>query len=287
MSNPSRLLTAGLSAVFFLSPIPARAASAAIQLSGERRLSFNDGWRFFKGEAAGAELPDFQDSQWSEIRLPHDWAIEGPFDPKINPHTGALPISGTGWYRKTFTLPNTAKDRYFSIEFDGAMSNAHVWLNGQELGGRPYGYIGFSFDLTPHLHFGPQENVLAVRLTPEERSSRWYPGAGIYRNVWLDVTGPVSVARWGTYITTPQVTDDKGAVTVKTELRNRGSQEARMVLQTSILDPSGKMVSRNGDAATIPAGGSQTVETKLTVNRPQRWDIDHPWMYSMVSEVID
>ncbi len=287
MSNPRRVLTAGLCALLFVSVIPAGAAATAIPITGERRLSFNEGWRFFKGEAAGAERPDFQDSQWSEIRLPHDWAIEGPFDPKINPHTGALPISGTGWYRKTFTLSNSAKDRYFSIEFDGAMSNAHVWLNGQELGGRPYGYIGFAFDLTPALHFGTQENVLAVRLTPEERSSRWYPGAGIYRNVWLDVTGPVSVGRWGTYVTTPEVGDEKSTVDVKTELRNRTGQPSRMVLQTSILDPSGKMVSRNGDAADIPAGGSQTVETKLTVNHPQRWDIDHPWMYSMVSEVID
>ena len=287
MSNASRFVTAGFCALWFLSVIPAGAAATAVQISGERRLSFNEGWRFFKGEAAGAERPDFQDSQWSEIRLPHDWAIEGPFDPKINPHTGALPISGTGWYRKSFTLPNTAKDRYFSIEFDGAMSNAHVWINGQDLGGRPYGYSGFSFDLTPHLHFGSQENVLAVRLTPEERSSRWYPGAGIYRNVWLDVTGPVSVGRWGTYITTPEVTDDKGTVTVKTELRNRTNESAKMILQTTILDPSGKMVSRNGDAADIPAGGSQTVETKLTVNRPQRWDIDHPSLYSLVSEVMD
>jgi beta-galactosidase len=287
MSNPCRFLTFGLCALLFLSVIPAGAATTAVQISGERRLSFNEGWRFFKGEAEGAERPDFQDSQWSEIRLPHDWAIEGPFDPKINPHTGGLPISGTGWYRKSFTLPNSAKDRYFSIEFDGAMSNAHVWINGQDLGGRPYGYSSFAFDLTPHLHFGAQENVLAVRLTPEERSSRWYPGAGIYRNVWLDVTGAVSVGHWGTYITTPEVTDDKGTVAVKTEIRNRTGQPAKMILQTSILDPSGKMVSRNGDAADIPAGGSQTVQTKLAVNHPQRWDIDHPALYSLVSEVMD
>src|SRR5579864_5614813 len=143
MSNTSRFFATGLCALLFLAATPARAAATAVQLSGERRLSFNEGWHFFKGEAAGAERPDFQDTLWSEIRLPHDWAIEGPFDPKINPHTGALPISGTGWYRKSFTLPANARDRYFAIEFDGAMSNAHVWINGQELGGRPYGYIGF------------------------------------------------------------------------------------------------------------------------------------------------
>src|SRR5581483_1363428 len=111
MSNTSRLLVAALCAFWVLSAIPARAATA-IAISGERRLNFNDSWRFFKGEAEGAERPDFADSQWTEIRLPHDWAIEGPFDPKINPHIGALPSFGTGWYRKTFTLPASAKDRY-------------------------------------------------------------------------------------------------------------------------------------------------------------------------------
>ncbi|HLK64847.1 MAG TPA: beta-galactosidase GalB [Bryobacteraceae bacterium] len=287
MGNLSRFLTAGLCAFWVLSAIPGHAAATAVAISAERRLNFNDGWRFFKGDATGAERPDFSDAQWTEIRLPHDWAIEGPFDPKINPHTGALPISGTGWYRKTFTLPASAKGRYFSIEFDGAMSNAHVWLNGAELGGRPYGYIGFAFDLTPHLHFGSQENVLVVRLTPEERSSRWYPGAGIYRNVWLDITGPVSVARWGSYITTPEVTEAKSTVAVKTELRNRTNQEAKMVLQTSVLDPSGKVVTRSSDSASIAPNGALTVDSKLTVNRPQRWDIDHPSMYSMVSEIVD
>jgi beta-galactosidase len=262
-------------------------AATAIQLSSERRLSFNDGWRFFKGDAPGAERSDFQDAKWTQIQLPHDWAIEGPFDPQINPHTGALPISGTGWYRKWFTLPANSKDRFFSIEFDGAMSNAHVWLNGHELGGRPYGYIGFSFDLTPYLKFGAQENVLAVRLTPEERSSRWYPGAGIYRNVWLDVTGPVHVAHWGTYITTPAVSDEQATVDVKTAVRNRATQETRLTLQTSILDPSGRSVSRNGDMAIIPAGATQIVATNLTVTRPQRWDIDRPAMYSLVTEVMD
>ena len=158
----------------------------------------------------------FDDSTWP-VRLPHDWAIEGPFDRKLNPHTGALPAFGTGWYRKSFALPASAKGRYFSIEFDGAMSNAHVWLNGHELGGRPYGYIGFAFDLTPYLNFGRRTNLLAVRLTPEDHSSRWYPGAGIYRNVWLDVTGPVHVAHWGTYVTTPEVSDDQAPSSVKTD----------------------------------------------------------------------
>jgi beta-galactosidase len=263
------------------------AAATAVNVGTERRLSFNDGWRFFKGEAAGAEQPGFADAQWREVQLPHDWAIEGPFDAKLNPHTGALPISGTGWYRKSFTLPANAKGRYFSVEFDGAMSNSRVWLNGHELGGRPYGYIGFGFDLTPDLKFGGEANVLAVRLTPEERSSRWYPGAGIYRNVWLDITGPLHVARWGTYVTTPEVSDEKASVAVKVELRNRTAAEAHVTLQSSILDAAGKVVVRNAAAATIPAGGTETVPATLMVIRPHRWDVDNPYLYTLVSEVLD
>jgi beta-galactosidase len=263
------------------------APAAAIPISGERRVNFDGDWRFFKGEAEGAERPDFNDSQWRQVRLPHDWAIEGPFDSKLNPHTGALPIFGTGWYRKSFTIPQSGKGRYFGIEFDGAMANSRVWLNGKELGGRPYGYIGFGFGLTPYLHFGAEANVLAVRLTPEDRSSRWYPGAGIYRNVWMDITGPVHVGRWGTYVITPEVTGDQSSVAVKTEIRNQSDREAIIVLQTSILDPAGKMVSRNGNAADIPAGGAQTVATTLTVTRPQRWDTEHPYLYTVVSEVMD
>jgi beta-galactosidase len=263
------------------------APAAAVPISGERRVNFDGDWRFFKGEAEGAERPDFNDSQWRQVRLPHDWAIEGPFDSKLNPHTGALPIFGTGWYRKSFTIPLSGKGRYFGIEFDGAMANSRVWLNGKELGGRPYGYIGFGFDLTPYLHFGAEANVLAVRLTPEDHSSRWYPGAGIYRNVWMDITGPVHVGRWGTYVITPEVADDKSSVAVKTEIRNQSDREAKIVLQTSILDPAGKMVSRNGNPADIPAGGAQTVAATLTVTRPQRWDTEHPYLYTVVSEVMD
>ena len=116
---------------------PSTMAASRVEMSNERRVSFNDGWRFLKAEAEGAQDPSFDDSAWAEVRLPHDWAIDGPFDSKLNPHTGALPISGTGWYRKTFVLPDNLKDRYWAIEFDGAMSNAHVWLNGRELGSRP------------------------------------------------------------------------------------------------------------------------------------------------------
>jgi beta-galactosidase len=277
------LLAAGVCPV----AISSAAVATHVQISNERRVSFNDGWRFLKAEAEGAQDPGFDDSKWTEVRLPHDWAIDGPFDSKLNPHTGALPIFGTGWYRKTFVLPDNLKDRYWTIEFDGAMSNAHVWLNGHELGSRPYGYIGFAFDLTPYLKFGGQENVLAVRLTPEDHSSRWYPGAGIYRNVWLDSTSSLHVAHWGVYVTTPEVSDEKSTVAVKTEVRNRLKHDAQITLRTSIVDADGKRVGQSETGATIPADAMQAISTRLTIVQPKRWDIDHPYLYKLVSEVID
>jgi beta-galactosidase len=255
--------------------------AAAPVWSAERRTSFNQGWKFFKGETAGAEAPGFDDKAWRSVELPHDWAIAGPFAQEHGPHQGALPYYGTGWYRKTFTVPADGKDQRYAIEFDGAMSNSTVWLNGVELGGRPYGYIGFGFDLTPHLKFG-QPNVIAVRLMPEKDSSRWYPGAGIYRNVWLEVTNPVHVARWGTQvIATPE------SVEVKTEIRNDQARPRKATLETTVLDAAGKQVARTNNEVDLPGGGGTSVAAKLTVPGPMRWDIDNPYLYRAVSTVKD
>lgn len=197
------------------------AASAAVFVNNERRQPFTDGWRFHKGDSPGAERPEFDDSQWRPQRLPHDWAIEGPFDPKLNPHTGALLIFGVAWHRKTFTLPAGAKDRFFQVR------RRHVERAG--VAERPR----------------PGRAVLAVRLSPEDRSSRWYSGAAVYRFVWLDMTGPQHVPRWGTYIMTPRVTDEASGVSVKTEVRNRSAQEARVVLRSSVSTPAGGGARRN------------------------------------------
>ena len=287
-SKSRRTLLTGLFVLAAGAMLPCTMTGAtALQVSGQRRLSLDEGWRFLKGDAAGAEQPGFQDSAWRELRLPHDWAIEGPFDSKANPHTGALPIYGTGWYRKALTLAENAKGRYYTIVFDGAMNNAHVWLNGHELGSRPYGYISFAFDLTPYLNYGAKENVLAVRLNPEDQSSRWYPGAGIYRNVWLDITGPVHVGTWGTYVTTPSVTAQSATVAVKTEVRNRQDHEAKITLRTTVVDAAGKAVAHIDTAATIAAAGTQTLSTSIPVPEPHRWDMENPYMYKLVSEVMD
>src|SRR3954468_5434668 len=285
------IMAMSLAALFALATSAAAATTpqlAAVRISGERRVNFDANWHFYKGESDGAEKPDFDDSNWKLLRLPHDWAIEGPFDEKLNPSTGALPISGTGWYRKSFLLPQSAQGRVFTIVFDGAMANSTVWLNGEELGGRPYGYSSFFFNLTPHLHFGPAANVLAVRLAPEPDSSRWYPGAGIYRNVWLDVTAPVHVAEWGTYVTTPNVTDEKATVTVTTEVRNQSEQDAKVEVRQTILDSSGKPVSKQSSGTlAVSADATRTIPVSLTVANPQRWDMDHPYLYTLVTEIVD
>ena len=264
--------------------IPPAAPDHPVQIGSERRIRFNEAWRFFKGEAAGAEAPGFDDTKWRSLRLPHDWAIEGPFNKEYGANTGGLPIAGTGWYRKRFTLPAASKGRRFTVEFDGAMSNAHVWINGKELGSRPYGYASFAFDLTDNLRWDG-ENVLAVRLTPELASSRWYPGAGIYRNVWLTVTSPVHVAHWGTYVTTPEVTDAKATVSIQTEIRNDGSAAAGLDVLTSIAGANGSKVAEATGRATLSAAGNQTVAQKLVVPSPQFWDIDHPYLYSAITEI--
>ncbi len=251
-----------------------------------RRQSFNHDWHFRRGDATGAERAQFDDSKWASVRLPHDWAIGLPFDPKINPHTGALPISGIGWYRKHFVLPGAASGRYLRVDFDGAMANATVWVNGHKLGERPYGYSSFGFELTPWLHFDGRVNVLAVRLHPEAESSRWYPGAGIYRNVWLEITGPVQVAHWGTAITYKDVSAAQATVFVRTELGNRGSAARRVDLHSTVVDASGMSVWSAQTSAELPAEGSVKVPVTLRVEHPALWDTDHPNLYTLQSEIF-
>ncbi|MGD7654277.1 MAG: beta-galactosidase GalB [Verrucomicrobiales bacterium] len=253
---------------------------------GAERYAFNQGWRFLKGDAKGAEAAGFDDSGWRPQRLPHDWAIEGPFDIKHNARSGGLPIHGTGWYRKEFTITPEQRGKRMEIVFDGAMYNAHVWLNGEFLGNRPFGYIGFGFDLTKHLN-PDGKNVIAVRLQPEDLSSRWYPGAGIYRNVWVDFTEDTYVPRWGTFVTTPVVAKDGADVRVRTDVVHAGAVPARLVLATRVLGPDGKEVAQTTSPLELVPGASVTVTQEMHVENPQLWDPDAPNLYKAVSVVLD
>ncbi|HUL80153.1 MAG TPA: glycoside hydrolase family 2, partial [Vicinamibacteria bacterium] len=279
-------LPRGRALLFLLALGTATVAAAGDWLEpGERRAPFDAAWTFQKGDPPGAERPDFADQGWRRLDLPHDWAIEGPFDPAISPHTGSLPSFGVAWYRKRFAVPEAARGRHYSVEIDGAMANATVFLNGVKLGGRPYGYIGFSFDLTPQLRFGA-ENVVAVRLAPEPESSRWYPGAGLYRHVWIEAEGPVHVERWGTFVTTPAVSDAGATVSIRTDLRNREGQQERVTLETVIVDPEGHEVTRASSEPDLSAGATEAVLVRVTVPAPVRWDLDRPRLYRAVSTVV-
>lgn len=245
---------------------------------------FNKGWLFKKGEAPGAETITFADNAWRKQDLPHDWAIEGPFDNKYNARTGGLPVHGTGWYRKHFVVDKAMQGKQVAVEFDGAMNNAEVFINGELVGERPYGYIGFEVDLTPFIKFG-EDNVIAVKLSPEDLAARWYTGAGIYRNVRIKYNEPVHIPNWGTYITTPEVADGKALVNIETKVVNKGSEDAELKLQTRILDQSGKEVAITSSKFTIARSGSISEDVKLELSSPVLWSLDNPHLYTAVSTV--
>ncbi|SHK67940.1 beta-galactosidase [Reichenbachiella agariperforans] len=249
--------------------------------------NFNASWLFYNDQVAGAESSDFDDSEWRKLDLPHDWAIEGPFDSKYNARAGGLPFHGTGWYRKHFTMPKNAEGKVVRIEFEGAMYNAHVWVNGQLVGNRPYGYIGFEFDISPYLNYDGSDNVVAVRLTPEDLSSRWYPGAGIYRSVWLKIDEPIHIAQWGTYITTPTVTDTKAVVQNETKVVNKSDQSKTVSIRQQYFDPQGNEVARIEEKIEIAAQATATASSYVNVEKPQRWDLDTPNLYSATTTVLD
>ena len=249
-------------------------------------IDFNDNWQFHYGKVTDGQSVDFDDSHWRNVNLPHDWAIEGPFDIKYNARTGGLPVHGTGWYRKSFEVPLEWDEKRISVESDGAMANAHVWINGNFVGNRPYGYIGFEFDITDKIEFG-KPNTIAVRLTPEDLAMRWYPGAGIYRNVRLKVNDTLHIPQWGTFITTPHVTAKEAVVNVSTTVRNdsKSTKEAKLI--TIVIDANGKTVSKESIEFKIDAGRSEIMEQNFLLENPKLWDIGMPNLYKAVSQIIE
>src|SRR6266550_1553522 len=178
---------------------------------------------------------EFDDRSWRQVNLPHDWGIEGPFDQALSGETGKLPWAGVGWYRKHLTVPAGDRGRQIYLDIDGAMAYASVWLNGRFAGGWPYGYASFRIDLTPYIEFG-HDNVIAIRLDNPPESSRWYPGGGIYRNVWLVKTAPIHVGHWGTYITTPEVTSDGTKIDLRVMLENHTADDASVRVSAQVYE---------------------------------------------------
>ena len=193
---------------------------------------------------------------------------------------------GIGWYRKTFPLPAREKARQIGITFDGVYMNSEVWFNGQKLGGRPYGYTSFTFDLTPFARFGKNANVLSVRVDSTGKTSRWYSGSGIYRHAWLTITDAVRVAQWGVFVSTPQVSSDKALVRVRTTIKNDSNSAQRVTLETRVeRSPAKGVAVARGSKKVIPAGGQQDISQAMTVNKPALWSPDSPTLYHLVTTV--
>ncbi|MFW5985566.1 MAG: beta-galactosidase GalB [Halanaerobiaceae bacterium] len=264
-------------------------------------------WRFIKKDVSYSELPDLNFEQttneskpWEDVRVPHDWAIEGPFarendlqhtsiwedglEKSVDQtgRTGGLPITGTGWYYRKLALNPDHQGQQIYVEFDGVMSNSTVYINGEKVGSRPYGYSSFSYEITDYIEW-EKDNILAVKVEPESDSSRWYPGAGIYRHVRLVCVSPVHIAHWGIEVTTPQVTAEKSVVNVATEIKNQNSSARDVYLKTRIIDPQGKEVASTGSKKYI--NNKEVYTDEVVINNPFLWNLEDPYLYRVVSEV--
>ena len=256
---------------------------------GRVTQSFDPGWRFLQGEAPGAERPDFTDTTWRAVDVPHDWSIEGPFDEQAPTRGdgGFLP-SGIGWYRKRFTLPADDAARRVVIEFDGVMANSEVWINGHSLGRRPSGYVSFRYELTGQLNFGAgQANLIAVRAdTSGQPASRWYAGAGIYRHVRLVTTDPIHLEAWSTFVTTPQISAAGARISVQTTVRNDTAAAVAATVETRCIDPAGATVATASAPVQLPPHATANVTYYVSLPQPQRWELDAPRLYRAVTRVL-
>ena len=275
------------------------ALSAEAQLRSEQLLE--RGWRFSREDSAEFISAEYDDSAWQEVVVPHDWAIYGPFsinNDKQNVaitqdgqkeamehagRTGGLPFVGVGWYRLEFEAPEFEAGKRASILFDGAMSNARVYVNGTEVGFWPYGYNSFHFDITDYLKVG-EKNELAVRLENKPESSRWYPGAGIYRNVHLIITEDIHVPVWGTHLTTPYVSEKLARVELRTKVAGINDNNRNALrIETTIFDNKGNAVAMATDRLSIYK--EATFEQAINVENPELWSVDTPTLYTAVSKI--
>jgi beta-galactosidase len=325
IENKQRSVLAAIFTVALLTAMHVSAASPA-----RERCSFDNDWRFVKGDPEGISnqlsystikpwvmvngnefvkdgtpaprpaddmgtkveyiQPDFNDGEWRKLDLPQDWGVEGDFNQDYPGETAKLPWWGVGWYRKHFEVPASDAGRKIYLDMDGAMAYGNVWLNGHYVGGWPYGYASWEVDLTPYIKFGA-ENVVAIRLDNPPESSRWYPGGGIYRNVWLVKTSPIHVGHWGTYITTPSVNASEAKVKIQVTLDNDSDSQTGLSVKNEIyeLKADGEKGRKVGSATEtippIPTHQSQMLEANITVKNPKLWTLEKPQRYVAVTTI--
>lgn len=266
-----------------------------------RTKSFDDGWRFLKDSIPGAENPDFNDSGWRVLSVPHDWSIEdlpgqngvdiiGPFSKTaVDKMSSGYLTGGTGWYRKSFTISKADKDKNVILEFDGVYMNSDAWLNGKHLGFHPYGYTPFNYDITSCLNRDGKPNIVAVRVKNQGLNSRWYSGSGINRHVWLTLVNPVHIdVSGGLFVTTPVVSENSAEVRIETTLMNTGNVDKNIVQQTQLFDPHGKLTASASSNSASKHGQSTELMQSIKVEKPALWSIETPNLYkAKVSVLID
>ena len=248
--------------------------------------NFDFDWNFSLSDNQKYADRTYNDESWERIQLPHDWSIKLSFDKKMGGSAAHLP-GGIGWYRKQFKLPRSYNGKVISILFDAICHQSDVYINGHHLGFRPYGFCSIEYDLTPYLDYDG-ENVIAVRVNRSgvKDVARWYTGSGIYRHAWLQVTNPVHVATYGTYVTTPSVSEDKAQIRIMTTLENELKKVQTVSISHLILDNQGKIVAKSGTEKTLfEAGQSIKITQNLTLNYPRLWTLEKPELYTLETTV--
>jgi beta-galactosidase len=256
-------------------------------------IDMDSDWLFSRGDSPSGPLPAFDDSGWRKLNVPHDWSIEGPFDASLGSSTGYAP-GGIAWYRKHFKLDAAHKGNAVAIEFDGIYNNSEVWINGQFVGRRPYGYSSFQCDLTPYLKFGKDENVLAVRVDHSRLpDSRWYTGSGIYRHVRLRVNDKLHIGRQGVFVSTVQIKGDSATLRIETMIENDSDSKKGFSLLSEVAGPEGRVLERRSSSETVDKDSKRSLVQSISVDNPKLWSPESPVLYTLKtslnvgSKVID
>ena len=265
--------------LFFMSAATLHAQSRTV-------VKFTTGWKFLLGSSDSASSPSYNDDGWRKLNLPHDWSIEMPFDSTSPTGNGGGALrGGLGWYRKTFTLPASSKNKHVFIDFDGVYMNSEVFINGHSLGVRPNGYISFRYELTPYLLFD-KANVISVKVdNSKQPNSRWYSGSGIYRNVWLVTTNDVFVDHWGTYVTTPEVNNKTTSVKLLVTLSDTKTNEAAVVVKTTVYNATAQLQQTQSSPLKLGENNRQ-LQQQFAIATPHLWSVEDPYLYKAVTQVI-
>ena len=266
---------------------------------------FDTSWSFHRGKLEGAEKIDYNDEKWRKLDLPHDYSnedvqkafpdhkpksgeiFEGPTSTELSggqQKTGYA-VGGEAWYRKHFNVPEDLKGKQFIIEFSAIYMNSDIWINGEHLGNHPHGFTPFYYNITDKLKFG-KDNVIAVRVKNIGKNCRWYSGSGIYRHVKLDILNPIHFAKWGTFITTPEVSTDSATVKIENKVENSSDSEKSVAVVITLIDKSGKVLTTSSSTNSIKSGENKEVTQEIKVANPELWSPKNPYLYTMKQELL-